>query len=173
MKSDAVAQTVDTKQSISFTVGELCKVKYSFLVEKGGKLFRFYLQCALKLILRNIFSHFWIMPCKTIICFMILFKHGSSKEISVKFFLSQILLVEESINGKIKYENFMIYVQLEFYFEFNLLGYCIFFKYLIFVLANIDLFSMLLHCVLSGTIACDYHIGASLGDLSNNIWVKW
>ena len=99
---------------------------------------------------------------------MILIKHGSSKEISVKFF-SQILLVEESINGKIKYENFMIYVQLEFYFEFNLLGYCIFFKYLIFVLTNIDLFSMLLHCVLSGAIACDYHIGVSLGDLSNNI----
>ena len=98
---------------------------------------------------------------------MILIKHGSSKEISVKFFLSQIFPVEESMNGKIKYENFVCY------FDFNLLDDDIFFRYLIFVLTSIDLFSIWLQYVLPGTITCDCHNGTLLGDLSNNILVKW
>ena len=36
MKSDAVAQTIDTEESISPTVGQFYKVRYSFLYGKGG-----------------------------------------------------------------------------------------------------------------------------------------
>ena len=38
MESDAVAQTVDTKKSISPTLGQLYKVRYSFLYRKGGEV---------------------------------------------------------------------------------------------------------------------------------------
>ena len=88
------------------------KLDTAFYTEKVGKLFRFYLQCALKITLRNISSHSWSLSDKTIICLMIPIKHGSLKEISMKFFLSQILPVQRSINRKIKYENFMIDVSL-------------------------------------------------------------
>ena len=37
-KSDAVAQTVDTEESISPTVGQFYKVRYSFLDGKGGEV---------------------------------------------------------------------------------------------------------------------------------------
>ena len=42
----------------------------------------------------NISSNSWSLSGKTIICLMILIKHGPFKEISVKFYLSQILPVE-------------------------------------------------------------------------------
>ena len=61
---------------------------------------------------RNISSHSWSLSSKTMIYLMIPIKYGSLKEISMKFFLSQILPVEWSINTKIKYENFMIDVRL-------------------------------------------------------------
>ena len=83
------------------------KLDTVFYMEKVGKLFRFYLQCALKITLRNISSHSLSLSDKTIICLMIPIKHGSLKEISVKFFLSQILPVEGSTNRTKKYENFM------------------------------------------------------------------
>ena len=70
---------------------------------------------------------------------MIPIKHGSLKEIFIKFFLSQILPTEESIHGKIKYENFMVDVSL--IYILNLIWF-IFFKYLIFILTSIDLFSI-------------------------------
>ena len=38
MKSDAVAQAKDTKESISPTVGQFYKVRYSFLYGKGGEV---------------------------------------------------------------------------------------------------------------------------------------
>ena len=38
MKSDAVAQTIDTEESISPTVGQFYKVRYSFLYGKGGEV---------------------------------------------------------------------------------------------------------------------------------------
>ena len=38
MKSDAVAQAVDTKESMSPTVGQFYKVSYSFLYGKGGEV---------------------------------------------------------------------------------------------------------------------------------------
>ena len=72
---------------------------------------------------------------------MIPIKHGSLKEIFLKFFLSQILPTEESIHGKIKYENFMIDVSLIYILNLICLVY-IFFKYLIFILTSIDLFSI-------------------------------
>ena len=37
-KSDAVAQTVETKEIISSTVGQFYKVRYSFLDGKGGEI---------------------------------------------------------------------------------------------------------------------------------------
>ena len=37
VESNAVAQTVDTERSISRTVGQFCKFRYSFLYVKGGE----------------------------------------------------------------------------------------------------------------------------------------
>ena len=56
-KSDAVAQTVDTEESISSTEVNSIKLDTALYMEKVGKLFSFSLQCALKITLRNISSH--------------------------------------------------------------------------------------------------------------------
>ena len=109
-KVESDPQTVDIEKSISSTVGQFYKVRYSFLIWKRWWYCSGF--CALKITLRNISSYSWSLSGKTIICSMILIKHGSLKVISVKFFLSQILPEEGSINRKIKYELFMIDVSL-------------------------------------------------------------
>ena len=114
VEGDAVAQTGDTKKSISPTVGQFYKVRYSFLYGKGGEVVQVLPAMCSKNNLRNISPHSWSLSGKTIIYLMIPIKHGSLKEISMKFFLSQILPVEGSTNRKIKYESFMIYVRLIF-----------------------------------------------------------
>ena len=96
------------------TVGQFYKVRYSFLHGNGGEVVQVLPAMCSKNNLRNISSHSWSLSGKTIIYLMIPIKHGSLKEISMKFFLSQILPVEGSTNRKIKYESFMIYVRLIF-----------------------------------------------------------
>ena len=91
VESDAVPQTGDTEKSISPTVGQYYKVRYSFLYGKGGEVVQVLPAMCSK---NNLEEHLFTFLClssKTIICLMILIKHGSLKEISVKFFLSQIL----------------------------------------------------------------------------------
>ena len=78
-KSDAVAQTVDTEESISSTEVNSIKLDTALYMEKVGKLFSFSLQCALKITLRNISSHSWSISGKAMISLMIPIKHRWDK----------------------------------------------------------------------------------------------
>ena len=80
-------------------------------MEKVGKLFRFLLAMCPKnnleehlfTFLKSIWENHHLLDDSD---------QGSLKEISVNFFLSQILPIEGSINRKIKYENFKVDVSL-------------------------------------------------------------
>ena len=112
MKSDAVAQTADTEESISPTVGQFYKVRYSFIYGKGGEVVQVLpamcsknnLEEHLFTFLKSIWQNHYLLNDSNQACVRY--------KISMKFFHSQILPVKKSINGNIKYENFMFDVSL-------------------------------------------------------------
>ena len=138
MKSHAVAQTADTEESISPIVGQFYKVRYSFIYGKGGEVVQVLPAMCSK---NNLEEHLFTFS-KSIWQNHYLLNDSNQAcvryKISMKFFHSQILPVKKSINGSIKYENFMFDVSL--ISILNLICYWIFFKYLIFILTSIDLF---------------------------------
>ena len=89
VESDAAVQTVDTKKSISPTIDQFYKLRYSFLYGKGGEVAQVLPAMCFK---NNLEEHlFTLLKSNWQNHHFLNDSDGSLKEISAQFFLSQIL----------------------------------------------------------------------------------
>ena len=89
VESDAAVQTVDNKKSISPTIDQFYKLRYSFLYGKGGEVTQVLPAMCFK---NNLEEHlFTLLKSIRQNHHFLNDSDGSLKEISVQFFLSQIL----------------------------------------------------------------------------------